>query len=64
MIYLQDRWRDSRAKLQYESFEQQQRFFALYPRRLETLETLYKKFFDYSEVFSEWARGQGRSRLP
>ena len=52
-----------KAHLAYSNFEQQQRFSAMHPKRVETLEILYKKYYDFFEVFGEWTDSVRADRL-
>lgn len=55
-----------KAKLQYSSFEEQTKFVQLHTQRVETLQTLYKKFVLFTVTLGDWVRlmaVDGRDKL-
>jgi len=49
--------RRQEQRLQYEVFEQQQKFSAMHPKRVEVLQTLYEKYNNFVDTFYEWSQG-------
>src|SRR6266540_2226555 len=48
-----------RAGLQYSNFEQQTKFAATYPKRVEALQALYEKYRTFQRAFGDWSRAMG-----